>query len=183
MNKVKNLKISDYIERLSSSSPTPGGGATACIVGSFSASLIEMVCNLTLGKKNYEEFEEEIENILDNAKKINLKLLDLSDEDIKAFNLVMESFKLSDKKAKETKKEEAFKKATSVPLKVYLLTQKLETMSQKLFEIGNKNAFSDAKSAYHLAKAAGLSALENVSINLPYIKDSNFIKEVKAQIA
>lgn len=183
MNKIKDLKISKYVEQLSSSSPTPGGGATACLVGSFSASLIEMVCNLTLGKEKYKSSQKETEDIFIKVKDINLKLINLCDEDIKAFNEVVQSFKLPEGENKKLKKEKSFKKATEVPLEVYKLCKELEVYSKRLFEIGNKNALSDVKSAFHFAKAARLSALENIRINLPYILDTKFIKKVKIEIA
>lgn len=180
--KVKDLKISEYIKMLSSSSPTPGGGATACLTGSLSASLIEMVCNLTLGKEKYKKNEKELKKTLSRVKTINSKLISLCDEDIIAFNKVMDSFSLPKGENKELKKQQAFKKATEVPLEVFSFCKILEGYSKRLFVIGNKNALSDAKSAFHLAKAAKLSALENIKINLPYINDSDFVKKVNLKI-
>ena len=44
--------VEGFLEELSSSSATPGGGSAAALMGSMGASLVSMVANLTTGKKN-----------------------------------------------------------------------------------------------------------------------------------
>lgn len=43
--------VQNYLDELSSNSPTPGGGNVAAFCGVLSSSLGMMVCNLTIGKK------------------------------------------------------------------------------------------------------------------------------------
>ena len=59
MNKIKNQKIEQFLDDLSSSSATPGGGATAALTAAMAASLVEMVAGLTLGKTGYEKNQKE----------------------------------------------------------------------------------------------------------------------------
>jgi len=179
MNKVKDLKISEYIKGLSSSSPTPGGGATAALTGVFAASLVEMVCNLTLGKEKYKKYEKDIFKIRKEVSQIRESLLKLVDEDINAFNRVMKAYGLKDKE----KIQSSLINATEVPLKTAGYCGNLIVLARKVSKIGNKNAVSDAKSAYHLAKAGKLSAYENVKINLKYIKDKEYVLKVEEKIA
>ena len=47
----------EFIEKLSSKSPTPGGGGVSALIGSLGTALGGMVCNLTIGKKKYEIYE------------------------------------------------------------------------------------------------------------------------------
>ena len=44
--------IEGFLDELSSSSATPGGGSAAALMGSMGAALVSMVANLTTGKKN-----------------------------------------------------------------------------------------------------------------------------------
>jgi len=175
---IKDQKIKEFISDLSSSSPTPGGGATAALCGAFSASLAEMVCNLTIGKKGYEEVENKMKEIKESVVKEKEKLLLLADEDVKAFDEVMKAYKIKTKD-REQKIQKTLKYATLVPLEVAQLSSKISNYSNILIGKGNKNALSDAKSAKYLALAAIKSANENIDINLRYLKDERFISKIK----
>ena len=105
------------------------------------------------------------------------------DEDTRAFNRVMEAFRLpkaTEEQAQEKERalEEASRQATLVPLGVLekcgLLLELARTVAQK----GNKNSLSDAGVAAAAAEAAAVSAYYNVKINLPSIRDENFKREV-----
>ena len=54
---IKKIKISEYMEKLSSKDPIPGGGGSAAINMALAAALISMVCNLTIGKKKFIDVE------------------------------------------------------------------------------------------------------------------------------
>jgi len=175
MNSTKSQKIEEFLDELSSASPTPGGGAVAALAGAMAAGLVEMVCNLTIGKKKYERVYGEIIEIRLKAQKDKKSLLKLADEDIEAFNNVMSAYKKRDK----TQVRKALTGATIIPLTIAKICSELVGAAKRVARIGNKNAISDAKVALHLARAAKLSALENVKINLKYIEDEKFIKKVK----
>ena len=51
--KMKEM-IKDFLDELSSSSPTPGGGGASGLVGAIGCALGLMVGNLTVGKKKYK---------------------------------------------------------------------------------------------------------------------------------
>jgi formiminotetrahydrofolate cyclodeaminase len=52
-----------------------------------------------------------------------------------------------------------------VPQKTKELSSKVEKLAKLVVKKGNKNAYSDAKSALHLAKVAQALADENIKIN------------------
>ena len=52
--------IEEFLERLASRDPTPGGGSAAAIMGAMGAALVSMVCNVSFGKKGYESAEPEL---------------------------------------------------------------------------------------------------------------------------
>jgi methenyltetrahydrofolate cyclohydrolase len=164
--KLHEQKINTFIRDLSSKNPTPGGGVVAGLSAQFAASLIEMVCNLTVGKKGYEKVQKTVIKIRKDAGEFKVKLAKLTEEDKVAYDKVMAAYKMD--KEKPGRKEaikKALKYAIEVPFEVRKITHELEELSRHVAKVGNKNAQSDAKSAYHLAHAAGKAALENININ------------------
>lgn len=149
------------MENLSSKSPTPGGGAVAALSGAMAAGLIRMVADLTVGKKGYEKVWKESKEIGIKAKKLEKELLALGDKDIAAYNSVMSAFKTKNK----TRIRKALQKASDIPAHVAQKSGFVSQLAKEVAKIGNKNALSDAKTAVYLAKAARLSAFENVKIN------------------
>ena len=60
----------NFVEALASSSPAPGGGGAAALVGAIGAALGNMVASLTIGKKKYAAVEAEIAELKTKPPKI-----------------------------------------------------------------------------------------------------------------
>lgn len=159
---IKSQKIEEFLESVAGSSPTPGGGAVAAVTAATAASLVEMVCNLTIGRKNYEEAQKRAKEIALSMKEARFSLLDLADADSDAFNKVMQAYKTKD----NAKIKAALYWAVEVPKKVAEIADEIRVSALEMSKIGNKNAYSDAASAEYLANAAYESAQENVEINI-----------------
>jgi len=50
-----DLKVNEFLDALASKDAVPGGGSGAALAGALGAALVSMVCNLTIGKKGYED--------------------------------------------------------------------------------------------------------------------------------
>jgi formiminotetrahydrofolate cyclodeaminase len=161
MNKIKSQKIDEFLKTLGSSSPTPGGGTAAALSGALSSSLVEMVANITLGKKKYEKVQAQVKKISKEAAGLTKKFLLLADNDTKAFDQVMAAYRSQDK----AQVKKALLLAIKIPSETSLLSKKVESLAARVARIGNKNAYSDARSAIHLAQASYKSAQENIKIN------------------
>jgi formiminotetrahydrofolate cyclodeaminase len=178
-----NVSIADFLERLSSDAPTPGGGSVAALVGALSSSLTSMVGSLTYGKKKYEEHWDEAKRIVEEAKTLNEDFLSLFYEDIEAFTKLMATFGLPRNAEEEKqKRDEAIQKATKaaieVPLNVMEKSQRAAELALTVAKIGNLNAISDAGIAGEMALAAARSASFNVLINLNFLKDPDYSSTV-----
>lgn len=184
----KSLK--KYIEETASSSPTPGGGSVAALVGSLGGALTNMVGNLTFGKKQYDELPPDIqESLNENFKEIERLTEELKviiDTDATAFDGVMEAFKMpketeEEKKARSEKIQEGYKHALEVPLSS--AEKCLEILKlQNLFALyGNINAITDVGVGTLLAYSGLEGSLFNVSINLLSIKDQDYRIEKENQ--
>jgi formiminotetrahydrofolate cyclodeaminase len=179
-----NISISDFLERLSSDAPTPGGGSVAALVGALSSSLTSMVGNLTYGKKKYEEHWDEAKKIIEEAKILNEDFLSLFYEDMEVFAKLMATFGLPRSTEEEKQKRDeaiqnATKKATEVPLTVMEKSQRAIELALRMAKIGNLNAISDAGIAGEMAFSACRSASFNVLINLNFLKDPAYSSTVE----
>ncbi|MCK4353322.1 glutamate formimidoyltransferase [candidate division WOR-3 bacterium] len=173
-----------FIAELASKSPAPGGGSVAALSGSLGASLVCMVCELTIGKEKYKDVEKIMLKTRDEANKIKDEFLSLVKKDEDAFNKVIASFRLpketdEDKKIRSAKIQEALKGATLVPLEVMRLSKTVLDLAIICAEKGNVNSVSDAGVSAIESQAALESALYNVLINLSSIKDEEFKTRIK----
>jgi glutamate formiminotransferase/formiminotetrahydrofolate cyclodeaminase len=180
-------KVSNFLNELASNSPTPGGGSVAALAGALGAALISMVGNLTVGKKKYEDVEEEIKRILSSSEKLRYELSQLIEDDVKVFNNFMSTYKMSketedEKKVRAEKIQESLIEAAKVPLKVAYKCLDILSLSKEVAEKGNINVVSDAGVAALMAEAALESAILNVKINLKMIKDEKTKEELSSSI-
>ncbi|QBD85637.1 methenyltetrahydrofolate cyclohydrolase [Clostridium tetani] len=184
---LKDLSIKDFIYETASDSPAPGGGSIAALSAASSAALIEMVANLTIGKKGYEDVEEEMKELKGIAAEYKEKFVNYIDEDSDSFNKIMDAFKMpknteEEKKARTKVIQEGFKGAATVPLNVAKDAFELLDLAEKVIAKGNQNAVTDGAVAAMSARTAVHSALYNVKINLGSIKDEEFVNETKKEI-
>ena len=180
---IKDKTLEKVLKSVASKNPTPGGGSVSAITGAFAASLVEMVCNLTVGKEKYKKNESEVKRVKKLVNTLTSELLVLSDEDANAYAGVVKAFKT--KKTNKNRKiiiQNSFKKASLIPLETAKKSGEVLTFAERMLEIGNKNASSDSLVAIYLSKAAIKGALENVEINLDSIQDETFKKELKPSI-
>ena len=180
-------KVSNFLDELASNSPTPGGGSVAALAGALGAALISMVGNLTVGKKKYEDVEEDIKKIIGSSEKLRYELSQLIEEDVKVFNNFMATYKMprkteDEKKMRTEKIQEALIEAAKIPLRVAYKCLDIMILSQEAAEKGNINVISDAGVAVLMAEAALESAILNVKINLRKIKDEKIRTELSSSI-
>jgi len=185
---LRDLTIQDFATELASKSPAPGGGSVAALSGSLASALTCMVFNLTVGRKDYNEYPEQtrdrIDSGLSHACGVKDEFLDLMEKDVDAFMELMEAFKLPKAEEEEAKFRserirEGYKKAIEIPLEVAESALRIFEHIDTAARWGNKNASSDAGVAAILALSAIEGAVLNVRINLASIKDD----EYKAGIA
>ena len=51
--KLAEMNVTEFARVLASDAPAPGGGSTAALAGALGAALTAMVCELTVGKKQF----------------------------------------------------------------------------------------------------------------------------------
>lgn len=178
-NLLTELTIKDFAQDLGSEKPAPGGGSASGLAGALAGSLVKMVAHLS---------GEGQEAIISQSQALSDELLDLVNRDTEAFNQVMAAFKLpkgTDEEKKERRRaiQAATRLATEVPLRVMEVSLEVLKLAREMAFHGNKNALSDAGVAGLLGVAACRGASYNVLINLPGLKDEEFVAATKRHLA
>ena len=181
---LTSLTISNFIDELSSDSMAPGGGSVSALSGALSAGLTSMVANLTFGKKGYEYSNKKMKDISIKAQELKVKFLELVESDTIGFNSYISALRLPKKSDNEiairsAAVESAAKTITLVPLDTLRLCREVIDLAEVVLKRGNKNALSDAFVGVSQANAAGEGAYLNIRINLPGVKDKEFVNKVQ----
>ncbi len=185
-DRLINLRLDEFTDLLSTDSPAPGGGSVAALCASMSGALSSMVANLTVGKKGYEDVQEEALEIAPLAQDIKLRALNGIDADTDAFNLLMEAMRLPKKsedelKTREAAIETATQHAIMTPLDTLKVSLEALHLAKRICKVGNLNALSDAGVAGLTALAAAKAAYYNIRINMAGITDESFKADILKQ--
>lgn len=175
-NTVLDQEIGAWLDELASPAPAPGGGAAAAMLAAVGAGLIEMVCNLTIGKPRYAEHEEVMRATLISATELRLSAGQLAAEDAAAFRAVSRAYRLpkesDEEKAARTRAiQAALIEAADVPLRVAAVAAEVIGLSDRILAGANVNVISDVAVAASAGRAALDSAVINVEINISAMSD------------
>ena len=183
---LTELTIKDFISKVISNDPVPGGGSVSALNGALAAALSAMVANLTVGRKKYVEVNDLMQELSARFGKLSQKLIEDVDRDSDAYNRVFAAFKLpketdEEKQVRSEAIQRETKYAAQVPMEVaravYEVLPQIDAIAQK----GNSNAVTDACVSMMCARTAILGALLNVRINLTSIKDEAFVNAMREE--
>lgn len=179
--------VDEFLDALASKEPAPGGGSGAALGGALAAALVSMVCNLTIGKKGYEDVQEPMADLLRESEALRSELPQLLEADTQVYGKVMAAYRQprktpEQKRARNIAMQGALKEATEVPLSIAERCAQVVELSLPAAEMGNQWAVSDAGVGVLLADASMRAALLNVYINLSSIKDKDYVQQTLAHV-
>jgi len=185
---LERLPLEGFVSELASDSPTPGGGSASAAVGAIGAALLEMVCNLTVGKEKFKEAEGVLRARSADLGRARAALLGLVDRDSEAYSSVSRALALpkgtdAEKEVRRLALQAALRTATEVPLEVARECGRALDMAEVVAGRGNPNAVTDAACGARFLHAAMMGALYNVEINLGSIKDASYVQAKAAEAA
>lgn len=187
MSDLTELTCREFLNRLASNAPTPGGGGGAAMAGALAVALASMVGNLTVGKEKFVKSEAEMQELLKEAEALRTQFLQLVNADAEVFNEFMVCYRLP--KATEEEKQQrnqaiqnAAKRAAEVPLQIAEASLKVMHLGKRMAEIGNPTAITDAAVSSIMGRAALRSAAYNVVVNLKLIKDEEYNQRMYAKL-
>ena len=168
----------DALSKISSSSPTPGGGSVAALTLAHAHALGMMVSRLTLGNEKWSEGHASASEVLESSTEGMKHSLLLADEDAKAFDAVMDAYRLPrDNVLTKSIRAEAIVSSTIsaalAPLNILRASVEFLQSITGLSKTGNPNALTDLLASSELARTSSRIASYNVLINLDSLEDSD----------
>jgi len=172
--------LAEFLERVGSDAPAPGGGSVAALTGALAASLGRKVTALTLGKPAFAAAESEVRSVANRLLRAQQALCALIAEDAAAYGQLHAALRLD--RADPQRAEQvagAARLAASVPLETATLAAAVLADLSRLRDIGNPRLRSDVDAGRHLAHAALQAAAVNVRANLPLmrVEDQKLVRE------
>ncbi len=159
--------LKEYLERLASGEPVPGGGSAAALSLSLSAALLSMVAHFTIGKKRYASFDSEAREILQRSESIREEAQKMIEQDSVVY--------LEYRRAAAMEKGDpqrigrmiaATRAGNKLLMRIAALSEEILKMADPLLKRGNPYLLSDVACAVGFARAAFDAAQVNVLINL-----------------
>lgn len=175
--------MNKFLEVLSSSEPVPGGGGASGYVAAIGMSLGNMVLSLTTGKKKYQQYQEEVEQLMVKAQTLTGQLAECMDKDAQAFLPLSRAYGLP----KDTKEQLAYRNevmekalfsASEAPLLMMEKIVEAIELIDRISVIGSRIAISDAGVGVMMCKAALNGASLNVYINTKSMKDRGIAEQM-----
>jgi glutamate formiminotransferase/formiminotetrahydrofolate cyclodeaminase len=166
----------DFLDRLASADPTPGGGSAAAYTAAAAAALVTMVARVTIGKKKYASVQEQMLTLVERAEELRKRLTTAVSEDAESFESYLTATRLpkespEDMELRANAMDAATKNAAIVPFNVAKMCIEVLKLAEIAAQLGNLNAISDAASAGYLCDAALKSAITNVKINIKSLRN------------
>lgn len=188
MSEIFDFPYRKVVAVAASDAPTPGGGSVSALVGALGVAMTAMVGNLTVGKPKFADVEPQVKEITGAAYFIINKLEKMVSADIAAFGKFMEVYRLpkntdGEKARREELMQKALKTATDTPVEIARTLLEALVITEKLSKIGNKMAISDAGVAAYICEAAVNAVLLSADINIPMVKDQDYVNKVLAEKA
>ncbi len=173
------MGLGDFVERLASAEPVPGGGAASAVAAALGAALVSMVAGLSTGRSKYAAYEATLARADASGRRLAAELLELADRDADAYGSYAVALKLPRENEEQVQKRQeairaAAKVASEAPWETVRACHGVALEAESLAGRSNVNASSDVLVAALLAQAAAKGAAENVRINLPSTGDPDY---------
>jgi len=170
----------EFVQILASKEPVPGGGGASALVGAVGTALCSMVGNLTVGRKKYAAVEADVYKILDKAKNLQGRLIDLVDEDAKAFEPLAKAYSIpKDEPNRAAIMEEVLQKACMAPLEMMRCCCESLDLLAEILEKGSVTLVSDVGVGSVCCKAALVGASMNIFINSQSLADKSTAESIE----
>ena len=168
MTELGDRALSEFLEAVSSSDPTPGGGSVAAVVGALAASLGAMAAAIRANKQT----DESVQTLAAAFETHRAAFMRLSRDDEAAFEEVMAAFRLpKSDPGKANRLEQSLLCAAEVPLDLAGQCRDLLLDLEQMASLATQHSVSDVGAAAYLAGAAAHATLLNVDINSQMMND------------
>ena len=158
-----DLTLEEFLDRVASGEPAPGGGSVAAVAVALAAGLSGMAARLSADQMSGAA------ELADRADALRVRVAPLARADAKAYGRVLAASRLPrepDPESRRQRVREALSGAADVPLAVAEVGEEAAGLAARLVEEGNPNLEGDATVAVLLAGAGARAAAALARINL-----------------
>lgn len=168
--------VSQLLQALASSDPTPGGGSASALAGAVAASLLLMVSALQKTRNGTADDRRALDAARARLQPMGAELAALIDRDTAAYDRVIAAYRLpKNTDAEKAQRKEAIQRglagAVETPLAMLRAIRAAAADAIVVARHGSGSAGSDVIVATELLRAAANGALANVEINLGALAD------------
>lgn len=167
---MKELQVQEFINRLASDEPTPGGGAAAAIAAGMGVGAIIMAMKFSTNKKMTEQENEHLLATITKYEASKEHFIELIDRDAIDFGPLSEAYKMprgteEEKALRQEKVEEGLVIASQPPIE--LLDEAVEIIEsvETIIPLVKKVIISDVGVGLQLLRSAIMASSLNLYIN------------------
>lgn len=170
--RLTELGCEEFAERLAARESVPGGGAASALVGALGVALCSMAGAFTVGKARYQDVEEDVSRIMEEADSIRYRLIELVEEDASGFEPLMAAYALpKDDPTRPETLEAATVSAAMAPLGMVGECCRAVVLLEEMGEKCSRMLVSDVACGALLVRAAIEAASVNVYVNTASLSD------------
>jgi glutamate formiminotransferase/formiminotetrahydrofolate cyclodeaminase len=179
---LASLTLRGFIEEVANRSSAPGGGSASAAIAAIGAGLGCMVGQLTYGIRKFENVDKEMRKLIPPLYESVQNLIPMVDADTNAFNDYMEALRMpkatdDEKKVRSEAMQNGLKKAITIPLATMHNADVAWDAMIEVAKYGNIASKSDVEVGARAMEMGIWGAYKNVMINLPGIKDKDFVQQ------
>ena len=184
--KMAEMNVTQFADVLASDAPAPGGGSTAALAGALGAALTAMVCELTVGKKQFAEVREDVLAVQAKSSELQKRFLDVMDRDTDAFLVVSNAFAMpkatdEEKAARSAAIQKGLEGCTATPFEMMQLAAETIELTESLLGRFNTASASDLGVGALSLRTAVQGAWLNVLINIGSLKNKELAENYRAK--
>lgn len=175
--------IGGLLDAFASSDPLPGGGSAAALTGALGVSLLLMVAGMAKTRTGAAEETIALAAAAARLRPLRDELTTLIDEDSAAYLSVIAAYRLprstdEERSHRHDAVQSALRSAIEMPLRTMRACERALREAPVVTRLGNPNAATDGVVGARLLLAALDGAGLNVDVNLPGVKDEEYVRHV-----
>lgn len=175
---LEQHRLAALLDALEAPAPSPCGGSAAALGAAMGAALVAMVCRASSAW-------DDAPGIAAQATTLRARLVELADDDIRAFGAALEAMSVARDAGGERDRllGVALEKAAEVPLAIAAAAADVTELAALAAANGKHGLRADATAAALLAEAAAVAAARLVEVNLTALSGDERVERANGHVA